>query len=64
LGEGDHNTKYFHHQASKQRRKNTIVGLWNDEGVWWDSKESIVRIVIGYFEYIYIPSHTYPDWKR
>ena len=57
LGEGDRNTKYFHHRASERGRKNTIVGLWNDEGAWCESKESIVRTVIGYFENIYNSTH-------
>ena len=57
LGEGDRNTKYFHHRASERGRKNTIVGLWNDEGAWCESKESIVRTVTGYFENIYNSTH-------
>ena len=57
LGEGDHNTKYFHHRASERGRKNTIVGLWNDEGAWCESKESIVRTVTSYFENIYTSTH-------
>ena len=57
LGEGNRNTKYFHHRASERRRKNAIVGLWNDEGGWCDSKEEIVRTVTGYFEDIYSSSN-------
>ena len=57
LGKGDRNTKYFHHRASERRRKNAIVGLWNDEGIWCDSKEDIVRTVLSYFEDIYSSSN-------
>ena len=57
LGEGDRNTNYFHHRASERRRKNTVVGLWNDEGAWCESKESIIRTAINYFEDIYTSTH-------
>nr|XP_023875744.1 uncharacterized protein LOC111988195 [Quercus suber] len=30
--EGDRNTKFFHTRASERRKKNAILGLWNDEG--------------------------------
>ena len=57
LGEGDCNTKYFHHRASERRKKNTINGLWNEEGVWCDSKENIASAAIAYFEGIYTTTH-------
>ena len=57
LGEGNRNTKYFHYRASVRRRKNTIVGLWNDEGIWCDSKEGIVQTTTSYFEDIYTSTH-------
>ena len=54
--EGDRNTKFFHARASERRRKNTILGLWNDNGEWCESKESITAIAISYFENIYSTS--------
>jgi len=51
--EGDQNTKFFHVGASERRKKNTILGLWNDDGEWCESKESIVATAISYFEKIY-----------
>ena len=53
LGEGDRNTKYFHNHASERRRKNTILGLWNENGIWCESKESVAATTISYFENIY-----------
>ena len=35
------------------RKKNTILGLWNDDGLWCDSKESITDTAISYFKKIY-----------
>ncbi|XP_050285288.1 uncharacterized protein LOC126724903 [Quercus robur] len=54
--EGDRNTKFFHARASERRRKNTILGLWNDNGEWCESKESITAVAISYFENIYSTS--------
>ena len=53
LGEGDRNTKYFHNHASERRRKNTISGLWNENGIWCESKESVAATAISYFKNIY-----------
>ena len=57
LGKGDRSTKYFHHRASERRKKNTINDLWNEEGVWCDSKENIASATIAYFEEIYTTTH-------
>ena len=53
---GDQNTKFFHARASERRRKNTILELWNDNGEWCESKESITATAISYFENIYSTS--------
>ena len=51
----DWNIKFFHAWAS-ERRKNTIMGLWNDNGELCESKESITTTAISYFENIYSTS--------
>ena len=57
LREGDKNTKFFHAQASEKRKQNTISGLWNNNGVWCDEKESLVQVATSYFEAIYTTSN-------
>ena len=51
--EGDRNTKFFYARASDRRKKNTILGLWNNEGIWCDDKDSIAATVVSYFQNIY-----------
>ena len=56
LGLGDRNTKYFHTKASERKKKNTILGLVDEEGNWRNSKEDIANIVVSYFEKMYTTS--------
>ena len=53
LGEGDCNTKYFHHRALECRKKHTISRLWSEDEAWCESKESIANTVMAFFEDIY-----------
>ena len=39
-----------------RRRKNTILGLWSEDGKWCDDKESISAMAVAYFQNIYTTS--------
>ena len=53
---GDRNTRFFHTTATQRRRRNRIEGLM-DEGVWYDSKEHLERVILKYFSSIYSTDH-------
>ena len=60
MGLGDRNTKYFHSKSSERRKKNTIFGLRDENGIWSDNIESIAVVAVSYFEKLYttsLPSH-------
>jgi ribonuclease HI len=57
LKDGDRNTRYFHGQASQRRRRNRIMGIQNNAGVWTDKKEEVAEILIDYYETIFQTSH-------
>ena len=46
LKEGDRNTNFFHHRASKRRKKNTILGIQDENGTWCDINEIIAGVAI------------------
>ena len=50
---GDRNTCFFHATANQRRRKNSIVGLQDSNGVWNEDKEGIERVIMDYFTSIY-----------
>ncbi|KAK3188889.1 hypothetical protein Dsin_028450 [Dipteronia sinensis] len=53
LKSGDRNSKYFHNQASSRKARNFITGLYDEMGVWKDSKNGIFIIVENYFSNIF-----------
>ena len=57
LGLGDKNTKYFHSKASKRKKKIMILGLEDEKGNWCNTKEGIAKIVVSYFQKLYIASY-------
>ena len=49
IRDGDKNTKYFHHKASQRKRRNSIHGMLDENGVWKNGREEIGNIVHDYF---------------
>ena len=50
--------KLFHSKASQRRKKNTISGIWDENGTWCDTNESIAAIAIAYFESLFTTSNS------
>lgn len=38
--------QFFHHKASQRKKKNTIVGLRDEDGQWQEEEEKFKRIII------------------
>lgn len=55
--EGDRNTTYFHQAATARKEKNTIHGLYNQEGVWCEEEKDIEGIIRGYFGELFQSSY-------
>ncbi|CAN6722681.1 unnamed protein product [Malus baccata var. baccata] len=49
LNEGDKNTKFFHAQTLKRRRRNQIRGIEDSQGVWQEEDKEIADTAVGYF---------------
>lgn len=50
LKEGDLNTRFFHQMASTQKKRNKILGLYDDGGIWVEDSKGLERDVLSYFK--------------
>ena len=57
LKEGDRNTAYFHCRANQRNKRNLILGLEDDNGVWIEDKADLGGVVEGYFKNIFSTSN-------
>ncbi|KAL2937830.1 hypothetical protein RDABS01_021279 [Bienertia sinuspersici] len=61
----DKNTKYFHHKASQRRRRNTIKGLFDDQGQWRVEEEALESVFEHYFQNLFTSTNpTDEDMER
>ncbi|XP_074317931.1 uncharacterized protein LOC141654709 [Silene latifolia] len=57
LRDGDKNTSYFHHKAKQRKKRNTIVGIENEDGGWCTEEEDIAKVVEDYFSRLFCSSN-------
>ena len=57
---GDKNSKLFHRKATTRKRRNTIRGLFDDDGVWREGDSECEKVISRYFEGIFRSSR--PGW--
>ncbi|KAL5559792.1 hypothetical protein UlMin_036003 [Ulmus minor] len=58
---GDRNTKFFHSQASGRRRKNEIIGIFNDSGNWVTDGKNIEIAICHFFSNLFSSSNPSPE---
>ena len=62
LPTGDKNTSFFHQRASQRKKKNTIEGLHDENGVWQTDEGRVSTIAERYYADLFkAQSHTNMD---
>lgn len=61
LKEDDYNSKYFYMKVSQRRRKNKLLRIQDDNGVWHDS-EGNDRVTLDYFNNLFSSSNSTGSW--
>ena len=62
LPAGDKNTSFFHQRASQRKKKNTIEGLYDENGVWQSDEGRVSAIAERYHTDLFkAQSHTNMD---
>ena len=57
LKSGDHNTHFFHCQATHRRRRNYIRGIRNNDGVWQSLEPKIEHTIVDYYKNLFASSN-------
>ena len=57
LKEGDRNTRYFHCRANQRNKKNFIMGLEDEFGVWTEDEDQMGRLASTYFDTMFTTSN-------
>ena len=50
---GDKNTKYFHQSTMQRRRRNKVLSLKGDDGIWVDEERRIMENFQSFFEKLF-----------
>ena len=53
LSKGDRNTRFFHGRAYQHQRRNKILGLKNEDGVWREDKAEVAGLIMQHFDNIF-----------
>jgi hypothetical protein len=62
LSDGDRNTRYYHLKTVSRRRRNNIVMLKDDQGVWIEETEHIHDLVNSFYKTLFTITHHGIDW--
>lgn len=58
---GDLNTRFFHQSASSRRKRNMLMGLTTDNGVWVTEQQAMEREVLSFFSKLFEASDSLRD---
>lgn len=53
LAEGDRNTRFFHSQATRRAKRNAILGLRDQNGVWCENPQEMGSIINQFYAVIF-----------
>jgi hypothetical protein len=58
---GDKNTSLFHRKASARKKRNSIIGLFDGNGVWREGELGVEEVITDYFNEIFSSSSLSPE---
>ncbi|KAK4281551.1 hypothetical protein QN277_013029 [Acacia crassicarpa] len=58
ITKGDHNTRYYHLKTKMRRRRNRVVTLKDNNGVWVENEVAVKNLVIDYFKTLFCSGPT------